>query len=64
MVKEELTASDQEIVDLTYQIEQLDEEAWGYEDREQIGKASEVRAKIRPLAARLVALTAASEVQS
>ena len=53
-----LTAAQQEAVDLTFQIAQLDELAWGYEDREQLGKASAIRAKIRPLAARLAALRA------
>ncbi len=51
-----LTAEQQEAVDLTFQISQLDELAWGYEDREQLSKASAIRAKIRPLAARLAAL--------
>ena len=53
-----LTAVEQEMVDLSFQISQLDELAWGYEDREQMGKASAIRAKIRPLAARLAALRA------
>ena len=44
MVKEEQwTASDQEIVDLTCEIAKLEELAWGYEDREQSRKASEVQ---------------------
>lgn len=53
-----LTAVEQEMVGLAFQISQLDELAWGYEDREQMGKASATRAKIRPLAARLAALRA------
>ena len=52
------TAREQEMVDLSVQISQLDELAWGYEDREQLSKASATRAKIRPLAARLAALRA------
>lgn len=33
-----LTAREQEMVNLTFQISQLDELAWGYEDREQLSK--------------------------
>ena len=60
-----LTAAQQEMTDLAFQIAQLDELAWGYEDREQIGKASATRAKIHPLKARLDAIVAAQRaVQS
>ena len=49
-----------EMADLAIEISQLDELAWGYEDREQLSKASAARAKMRTLKARLDALVAAS----
>ena len=53
-----LTAEQQEAVDLMFQIAGLEDSAQNAEDREQLGKASSIRAKIRPLAARLAALKA------
>ena len=53
-----LTAAQQEAVDLMFQIAGLEDQAQNAEDREQLGKASAIRAKICPLPARLAALRA------
>jgi len=62
-----LSPEAEEAVALEFQIAQLDELAWGYEDREQLSRASATRAKIRPLRARveeLAAIVRAQRVQS
>ena len=59
-----MTAEQCEIAALIDEMTALDEAAWSAEDREQLGRASAIRAKIRPLKARLDALVAARVVQS
>jgi len=51
-----LTPAQQEAADLSIQIAGLDDAAQNAEDREQLGKASAIRAKIKPLEDRLRAL--------
>lgn len=52
-------ADTEEIAGLSFQIADLDQAAWNAEDREQMSRASAIRARIRPLQARLSALVAA-----
>ncbi len=49
-----------EIANLINELGQLDEAAWGAEDREQIAKASKLRARAREVKAALDALLARS----
>ena len=60
-----LTAEQEEIAGLSFQIADLEDAAQNAEDREQLGKASDIRAKARVLSTRLNALVAAQRaVQS
>lgn len=47
-----------EAVQIQFQISDLEDQAQNAEDREQLGRASAIRAKIRPLQARVDALAA------
>jgi hypothetical protein len=53
-----LSPEAEEAVALEFQIADLEDQAQNAEDREQLGRASAIRAKIRPLRARVNELSA------
>ena len=57
-------ATANELADLAFEIAGLEDAAQNAEDREQLGRASAIRAKIRPIQARIAAIVAARAVQS
>ena len=57
-------ATANELADLAFEIAGLEDAAQNAEDREQLGRASAIRAKIRPIRARIAAIVAARAVQS